>query len=92
MRYELQLREFDKSEEPDWEGMGVDKPKGKRKYKYRRCWIDTYDLQYIKEYDNEHSIIKCDWMEEAVICLKNYDDLLIEINDLENAKMDEDAE
>lgn len=92
MKYEIQLREIDKAEEPDWEGMGVDRPKGKRKYKYRRCWLDTYDIEYIKEYDDTHSIIKLTWMEDAAICLKGYDELCLEINDLENARLGEDDE
>lgn len=90
MRFEIQIQELDKESEPDWEGMGVDRPKGKRNYKFRRCMVDTFDIQYVKEYTNDKSIIKCEWMEDAVIVLGNYDELCIKINDLENAELEED--
>lgn len=88
MRFEIQIQELDKENEPDWEGMGVPRPKGKRNYKYRRCWIDTYDLEYIKEYTEKQCILKCTWMEESVIVEGSYDTLTIKINDLENAELE----
>lgn len=85
MRWEIHIQELDKESEPNWEAMGVDKPKGNRKYKHRRCVIDTQDLEYLKEYSKNHSILKCTWMEEAVIVLGDYDSLQIKLNDLENS-------
>lgn len=85
MKFEIQIQEVDKDSEPDWEAMGVPKPKGKRNYKFRRCMIDTYDLEYVKEYTDTQSILKCTWMEDSVIVVGGYDDLVIKINDIENA-------
>lgn len=88
MKLEIQIQELDKESEPNWEGMGVDRPKGKRAYKFRRCMIDTYDIEYVKEYTEDKSILKCTWMEIEVVVLKNYDDLTIQINDLENSYLE----
>lgn len=85
MRLEIQIQEIDKDSEPNWEAMGVDKPKSKRNYKFRRCLIHVGDLEYIKEYTKEQSILKCIWMEESVVVAGGYDDLVIKVNDLENS-------
>lgn len=84
-RLEIHIQEVNKSDEPDWEAMGVVKPKGARSFKYRRCLVDTQDIEYVKEYTKDQSILKCVWMEEGVIVKYNYDDLAIKINDLENS-------
>jgi hypothetical protein len=89
MRWEIHIQELDKESEPNWESMGVDRPKGKRIYKYRRCIIDTQDLEFLKEYSKEQSILKCTWMEEAVIIKGEYDALAITLNDLENEEEEE---
>lgn len=88
MKLEIQIQELDKESEPNWEGMGVDRPKGKRAYKFRRCMIDTYDIEYVKEYTDDKSILKCTWMEVEVIVVGSYDDLTIKINDLENSYLE----
>jgi hypothetical protein len=92
MKLEIQVREIDKSEEPDWEAMGV-KPKNKKSsYKFRRWFIDTYDIEYVKEYDKDLSIMKCTWMEESVMVIGSYDDIVIKVNDLENSYFEEEDE
>lgn len=89
MKYEIEIRELDKTDEPDWEAMGVKPKKVKSSYKYRRCLIDTCDIEYLKEYDDSHSIIKCNWMEESVVIIGDYDTLAVRINDLENSNYEE---
>lgn len=89
MRLEINIQELDKDSEPNWDAMGIDKPKGKRNYKFRRCLIDTLDVEYVKEYTKEQSILKCTWMEEAVVIVGGYDDVVIKINDLENSNYED---
>ena len=90
MKLEIEIQELDKSNEPDWEAMGVKPKRAKPTYKYRRCLIDTLDIEYVKEYDDTHSIVKCVWMEESVVVLSGYDDIVIRINDIENANYEGD--
>jgi hypothetical protein len=92
MKLEIQVREIDKSEEPDWDAMGVRPKNRKSSYKFRRWFIDTYDIEYVKEYDKDLSIMKCTWMEESVMVIGAYDDIVIKVNDLENSYFEEEDE
>lgn len=87
MRMEIQVQRTKSNSDYDWEAMGIKPPKGETFF--RRLTIDTYDLEFIEEYNKKLTLLKCAWMESAVLVAGYYDDLLIQINDLENAHLED---
>jgi len=75
MRIELHIRVDEGG--PDWEGMGMKKP---RNYKppaaeYRRRTLYETDIWYIEEYTDEETTVRISYEENPVIVKGSYEEI-----------------
>lgn len=70
----------------NWEGMGMDVPAARQMF--RRRYIDTCDIQWLQERDEQTTHCKLSYEEMPLVIEGNYDDLCITLDDIENDGME----
>jgi hypothetical protein len=90
MRWEVEIQRRKSDNTYDWEGMGMKPPKGE--VYYRRCLIDTLDIELIEELNKEFSLLKCTWMESAVVVKGGYNDLTLALHVIEDEVEEQESE
>ena len=74
---------YDQSE-PDWDSMGVTRPRNQPQYSYRRTYLDAGIIERpIEIPGNKKEFVLRFMNDEDMVCLGSYDDFCIALHDIE---------